>query len=130
MSKSSESENIPKDYDYIAPDGSEIRLLTSVPGNSFCHCTLPIGKTSQAITHKTIDEIWHFLSGEGEVWRKLENVESVTKVQTDVTIKIPCGTQFQFRNTGKSPLQFLISTTPPWPNDDEAIIVPNHWNIK
>ena len=29
---------LPKDYDYLAPDGSEIRLLPEVAGGGLAHC--------------------------------------------------------------------------------------------
>ncbi len=44
-------------YDYLAPDGSEIRLLAKVNAGGFCHCTLPADKTSSAVKHKTVEEI-------------------------------------------------------------------------
>ncbi|MYB52584.1 MAG: cupin, partial [Acidobacteriia bacterium] len=32
-----------------------------------------------------------------------------------------------FRNTGNTPLEFLLTTIPPWPGDDEAYRVPGLW---
>jgi hypothetical protein len=52
-------------YDYLAPDGSEIRLLPEVGGGGLCHCILPVGKVSKAVSHKTVDEICYFLSCQG-----------------------------------------------------------------
>ena len=40
---------------------------------------------------------------------------------------IPLGTQFQFRNPGATPLVVVIVTMPPWPGEDEAVRVPDHW---
>src|SRR5216117_2870669 len=57
--------------DEQAPDGSEIRLLPELWGGGLCHCTLPSGRTSKAVKHKTVEEIWYFVQGIGEVWRKL-----------------------------------------------------------
>lgn len=57
--------------DDIAPDGSEIYLLTNLKGGGMCVCQLPTGKTSKAVCHRTVEEMWFFLSGEGEVWQKM-----------------------------------------------------------
>ena len=57
------------DADYLAPDGSEIRLLPAMKGGGLCHCTLPVGKTSAPVAHRQVEEIWYVASGEGEVWR-------------------------------------------------------------
>ena len=52
-----ESKNFPEKYDYLAPDDSEIRLLTGFDCGNLCHCTLPAGKISKAVKHKTVNEI-------------------------------------------------------------------------
>ncbi len=52
-------------YDVLAPDASEIRLLVSVRGGSAAHCTLPAGRTSLAVRHRTVEEVWYFLRGRG-----------------------------------------------------------------
>jgi len=118
---------LPQDYNELAPDGSEIRLLLGLKGGGLCHCTLPPGKTSKAVKHRTVEEIWYFLSGKGEVWRKDNEKEEVVEVIPGTCIDIPLGTHFQFRNTGDKPLCFIISTMPPWPGNDEAIKVKGKW---
>jgi mannose-6-phosphate isomerase-like protein (cupin superfamily) len=60
--------NLPKEKDYLAPDGSEIRLLAEGTRGGLAHCTLPAGKTSTAHVHKIVDEIWYLISGVGQVW--------------------------------------------------------------
>jgi mannose-6-phosphate isomerase-like protein (cupin superfamily) len=111
---------LPKAYDYLAPDNSEIRLLPSTPMGGLAHCTLPPGKTSSPKSHATVEEIWFFLRGEGEVWRKYGSASSVTPVRTGTALTIPYQTHFQFRNTGKESLEFVIVTLPAWPGPDEA----------
>jgi mannose-6-phosphate isomerase-like protein (cupin superfamily) len=101
------------EYDYRAPDGSEIRLLIAGSAGSLCHCTLQAGGISSAVYHETVEEIWYCLSGHGEVWRKYEN-NDVTPVYEGVSLNIPTGIAFQFRNNGTEPLCFLITTMPPW----------------
>ena len=48
-------------YDYLAPDGSEIRLLLDMKGGGLCHCTLPPSGISRAIYHKSVEEICYFI---------------------------------------------------------------------
>lgn len=114
-------------YDTLAPDGSEIRLLPATARASMVHCTLPPGGVSRAVAHRTVEEIWFFLAGEGEVWRSRGVEAEVTPVRPGVGLAIPAGTHFQFRCTGGGPLQFVIATTPPWPGADEAYRVRDHW---
>ena len=92
-----------------------------------CHCTLPVGKTSLAVRHKTVEEIWYFLEGQGQVWRKLDDSEELVDVRQGVSLTIPAETHFQFRNTGTQPLRFVIVTMPPWPGEHEAVRVDEHW---
>lgn len=122
-----ETKHLSTKYDIIAPDKSEIRLLLTIKGGSMVHCTLPPHKTSLAVCHKTVEEVWYFIEGHGEVWRKQGTREEIVEVMSGVCITIPTGTHFQFRNTGNEPLRFVIATTPPWPGDHEAVRVQNHW---
>lgn len=122
-----EVKQLAEEYDNLAPDGSEIRGLLSVEGGGLSHCTLPAGKTSYPVAHKTVEEIWYFLSGRGEVWRKNGEDEQVTEVMAGICLTIPLGTSFQFRNTGEESLRFVIATIPPWPGPQEAFPVPGKW---
>jgi mannose-6-phosphate isomerase-like protein (cupin superfamily) len=119
--------NLDKHCDDLAPDGSEIRLLIRLEHGGVCHCTLPEGMTSTAVTHRTVEEIWYVLSGDGEMWRKNDEQEEVTRMKPGLCISIPLGTRFQFRNIGRESLCILITTMPPWPGKEEAVIVQNHW---
>jgi mannose-6-phosphate isomerase-like protein (cupin superfamily) len=120
---------LPDDYE-IAPDGSEIRPLLRLGHGSFAHCTLPEGRTSHAVYHKTIEEIWYCLQGQGQIWRRKGETEEVVDVGPGVSLTIPTGTHFQFRNTGGGPLRFVIATMPPWPGGDEAVRVQGKWEPK
>jgi len=122
-----ETQGISSNIDYVAPDGSEIRLLPNVRGGGLCHCTLPSGGVSSAVTHATVDEIWYFLEGEGEVWRKLGEEEAIVEVSPGFCVTLPVGTHFQFRNTGAKPLCFIIATMPKWPGPQEAVRVSDYW---
>ncbi|HEX7926584.1 MAG TPA: cupin domain-containing protein [bacterium] len=114
--------------DATAPDGSEIRLAGQVRGGSMVHCTLPPGQTTQAVRHRTVEELWLVTGGRGEVWRQPEGgAGEVTPVQAGTWLTIPLGVRFQFRNVGVEPLTIVIATLPPWPGPDEAVAVENHW---
>ncbi len=112
--------------DALAPDGSEVRLLAALKGGSFAHFTLGAGRVSVAVTHRTVEEIWYVVAGEGEVWRRYKGEDSVTPVTPGVALTIPLGAQFQFR-AGDNGLCFVAVTMPPWPGPDEAVAVAGHW---
>jgi mannose-6-phosphate isomerase-like protein (cupin superfamily) len=114
-------------YDVLAPDGSQIRFLPQVTGGSMVHCTLLPGAVSLAVAHRTVDELWYVLAGEGELWRRQDGREEIVTLQPHSAHSIPLGTQFQFRNPGTKPLTFVIVTMPPWPDMDEAVRVADHW---
>jgi mannose-6-phosphate isomerase-like protein (cupin superfamily) len=80
------------------------------------------------VRHRTVDEVWYFLSGSGEMWRRAPDGREVTvEVEAGVSIDIEAGTAFQFRTTGDEPLRAVGATMPPWPGDDEAIRVDGPW---
>jgi mannose-6-phosphate isomerase-like protein (cupin superfamily) len=115
--------------DTLAPDGSEIRLLAQLNGASMVHCTLPVGGLTLPVEHRTVEEAWYFLAGTGQVWRCRGELAEVVDVSPGMAITIPRGTRFQFRTTGSSPLTFVIATTPPWPGEDEAMLVAGPWPV-
>ena len=117
-------------YDTLAPDGSEIRLLSSTGRGSMVHCTLNPGEVSLPVAHRTVEEVWYFLEGTGQVWRKFGDEERVVDVAPGGSLSIPVGAHFQFRTTGDRPLRILIVTMPPWPGEDEAYRVPGRWPVE
>ena len=106
--------------DAIAPDGSEVRLLAATERGSMAHFRLPAGAVSKAVAHRTVEGVWYFLSGRGEMWRRNGKGEETVAVAAGVSIAIPVGTTFQFRATGDSPLEAVAVTLPPWPGPAEA----------
>ena len=120
------TKRLPEKYD-LAPDKSEIRPLLNMKGGGLAHCTLPPHGISLAVRHQTIEEIWYFLQGQGQVWRRQGDQEEIVEVGPGICLTIPTGTHFQFRNTGEEPLCFLIATMPPWPGEQEAVRVQDHW---
>ena len=118
-----ESNQVADDYDLLAPDGSEIRLLHSTSAASIVHCSLPLARVSIPVRHRSVEEIWYFLAGRGQVWRRQGEREELLEVRVGISLTIPLGTSFQFRNTGDVALEFVIVTMPPWPGADEAILL-------
>src|ERR1700761_3970308 len=86
--------------DAIAPDGSEVRLLLQTARGSMAHFALNPHHVSAAMVHRTVEEIWYFLRGKGRMWRRLGSSEEIVDVVPGVSITIPTGVQFQFRNDG------------------------------
>lgn len=91
------------------------------------HFTLGAGRTSRAVAHRTVEEIWYVVSGTGEMWRKLGTREEVVALAPGVSVTIPIGTHFQFRATGSENLCAVAVTMPPWPGDGEAYEVTGAW---
>jgi mannose-6-phosphate isomerase-like protein (cupin superfamily) len=122
-----ESIRLPEKPDAIAPDGTLVRLLLALPGGSLAHFELPAGAVSHAVTHRTVEEIWYFLGGRGQIWRKFGAQESVIDVEPGISVTIPLGAIFQFKATAEAPLTFLAITMPPWPGAEEGVRVEGHW---
>jgi mannose-6-phosphate isomerase-like protein (cupin superfamily) len=113
--------------DVLAPDGSEIRVLVDLPGGSMVHCTLAPGQVTQAVEHRTVEEVWFCITGHGQLWRACAEREEVVDLEAGVAVTIPVHTRFQFRATGDTPLEVVITTMPPWPGNDEAVAAAGRW---
>jgi mannose-6-phosphate isomerase-like protein (cupin superfamily) len=122
-----ESGRVKPTYDLLAPDGSEIRILVSLPRASMVHCALQPGQVTRATLHRTVEEVWFCLAGAGQVWRRSADVEEVVDVAPGVALTIPLGVSFQFRAIATQPLELVITTIPPWPGEDEATFVEGPW---
>jgi mannose-6-phosphate isomerase-like protein (cupin superfamily) len=122
-----ETKPLPPVPDVTAPDGSDVRILLKLNGGSLAHFELAPGRTSIAVAHRTVEEIWYFLGGTGEMWRELDGRAEVTPVNPGVCITIPRGTRFQFRAIGDGPLSAVAITMPPWPGEGEAYKVDGIW---
>ena len=122
-----ETKRLPARRDVVAADGSDVRVLLGVAGGTMAHVALPSGAVSTAITHRTVEEIWFFLSGRGEMWRRQAGREEIVPVEAGVCVTIPLGTHFQFRSQGDEALAALATTMPPWPGGGEAVAVQGRW---
>jgi mannose-6-phosphate isomerase-like protein (cupin superfamily) len=118
---------LPEGLSVLAPDGSEVRVLLGLQGGGMAHFQLAPGQVSAAVTHRTIEEIWFVVSGAGQMWRRQGQREEVTDLVPGLCLTIPLGTAFQFRAAATSPLAAVAITMPPWPGEDEAILVAGPW---
>lgn len=118
---------LPQLPEAVAPDGTDVRNLLQLTGGSLAHFELAPGKTSTAVAHRTVEEIWYFIGGRGEMWRKQGEREQIVTVDPGLAVTIPLGTAFQFRAIGADPLTMVVITMPPWPSGDEADHVEGKW---
>jgi ABC-type uncharacterized transport system substrate-binding protein/mannose-6-phosphate isomerase-like protein (cupin superfamily) len=82
--------------DVMAPDGSEVRLLSISARGSMAHFRLPPGGVSKGVRHRSVEELWFFTGGRGRMWRRDASGEAVLEVAPGMSIDIPVGTSFQF----------------------------------
>jgi len=87
-----------------APDGADVRVLLGLAGGTMAHFSLAPGAVARAVTHRTVEEIWYVVAGEGEMWRK-DETEEVVALAPGTCLTIPLGTHFQFRCTAEKPLE-------------------------
>ncbi|MBK8767628.1 MAG: cupin domain-containing protein [Burkholderiaceae bacterium] len=118
---------LPEAFSVLAPDGSEVRVLLGLQGGGMAHFQLAPGQVSAAVTHRSVEEIWFVVSGAGQMWRRQGQREEVTELVPGLCLTIPLGTAFQFRAAATSPLAAVAITMPPWPGEDEAILVAGPW---
>jgi mannose-6-phosphate isomerase-like protein (cupin superfamily) len=125
----SDLRRLPARPDATAPDGSDVRVLLGVRGGGLAHFELAHGETSTAVRHRTVEEVWFFLGGRGQMWRRdPDGAERTDDVEAGVSIDIPLGVTFQFRALGDEPLSAIGATMPPWPGEGEAIVADGPWS--
>ena len=122
------TKHLPRESDVAAPDGSDVRILLQLESGGMAHFELAPGRTSIAVAHRTVEEIWYIISGQGEMWRKQGNREEIASLVSGVSLTIPRGTHFQFRaHNCSEPLRAVAITMPPWSGSDEAYSVQGKW---
>ena len=72
--------------------------------------------------HRTVEELWYFVTGTGEMCIG----DDVAEVGVGVSVHIPVDTRFQFR-AHVGPLEAVAVTMPPWPGDGEAVDAAPMW---
>ncbi|MGH7117804.1 MAG: cupin domain-containing protein [Acetobacteraceae bacterium] len=89
---------------------------------------LPAKAVSRAVAHRTVEEIWCFVSGYGRMWRLLDGHDEITEVGPGSSVTIPVGTHFQFRcDSDDAPIIAIGAAMPPWPGEAEAYAVEGCW---
>jgi mannose-6-phosphate isomerase-like protein (cupin superfamily) len=122
-----ETKRIHDEPDAIAPDGSEVRVLCQLSRGGLAVFSLPPNAVSKAVAHRTVEEVWYIVAGNGRMWRKLGEHEEIVELSPGVSLTIPTGTHFQFRCDGDEPLTVIGATMPPWPGESEAFFVDGTW---
>jgi mannose-6-phosphate isomerase-like protein (cupin superfamily) len=124
-----ETKQRPVARDAVAPDGCDVRILLQLAAGGMAHFQLAPGEVSTAVIHRTVEEIWYFVGGRGEMWRQRGDCEEIVPVHAGSCITLPLGTRFQFRADPKQAedLAAVAVTMPPWPGAGEAVIVEGPW---
>jgi mannose-6-phosphate isomerase-like protein (cupin superfamily) len=115
-----------------APDSSEVRPLVVADRGSLATFHLAAGQVSAAVAHRSVEEVWYVVAGRGHMWRAAADAKEpdhgeVTVLEPGVALALPVGTRFQFRAEPDSSLHIVGVTMPPWPGDDEAVVVEGRW---
>lgn len=111
-----------------APDGSYLYYLPRCSHGNMTKCIFPAGMISNAVQHKTIEEIWYVLSGTAQLWLSCE--EKIITLTADDALTIPVGVGFQINNAHSTKdFVVIITTMPPWPGDDEAMMIKGYWQL-
>lgn len=115
--------------DAFAPDGSEVRFLAGLSRGGMASFSIGPGEVSIAVRHRTVEELWVFTHGQGEMWISSDGDVSqpAASVRVGDSVRIPVGASFQFRSLAADGLSAVGVTMPPWPGDDEAIRTVGPW---
>lgn len=122
-----DTRTLPAKPTVTAPDGSDVRVLPALARGSLAHFQLAPGRTSAAVEHRSVEELWYVIAGRAEMWRLQGEREEIVALQPGTALSIPAGTRFQFRTLGTEPFQAVGTTMPPWPGADEAMAVDGPW---
>ena len=96
-----DTKKLPDTPDVTAPDGSDVRILLGLQGGGMAHFELQPGQTSKAVAHRTVEEIWFFLAGRGQMWRRQDDREEIVAVEPGVCLTIPLGYAFPVPRLGR-----------------------------
>lgn len=110
-----------------APDGSTARPLLALPGASLARFDLAAGAVARAVAHRSVDELWYVIAGEGALWRRQDGREEIVALAPGVAVSLPRGTAFQFRAGATSALAVVGVTLPPWPGAGEVVAAAGPW---
>lgn len=124
-----QTKELSRRYEKLAVDNTEIRTLFSTEAASVVHCTLPPRATSVATRNIGTNEIWYFITGQGELWRRQEGTgeEETVRVGPGTALTMPANVGFEFRNCSEEPLTFLCVVMPPWPGEHVNVVIESPW---
>jgi mannose-6-phosphate isomerase-like protein (cupin superfamily)/GNAT superfamily N-acetyltransferase len=110
-----------------APDGMRVSVLTRGERGSLARFELAADRVGHAVRHQTVDELWFVVDGEAELWTHTpDGTEQMRALGTDDSLLLEAGTCFQVR-AGARGVSVLATTMPPWPGEDEALLVHGAW---
>lgn len=118
---------LPLEPDKKSPAGADVRYLMDGEVGGMIHSTVPPHQVNRAVVHATVTEYWYVLEGHGQIWRDDGESSGVTELSQGISIEIPVGTSFQYRNVSDTELKFICVTIPQWPDDSEARLVDGPW---
>jgi len=98
-------------------------LLVHGDAGGLAHFQLSAGEMSRPVQHRSVEELWYFVGGHGEMCIGTE----VTEVAAGLAVRIPPRTRFQFLSRGPEPLAAVAVTMPKWPAEGDAIDAAPHW---
>lgn len=105
----------------VPPDGSEVRELARPPGTarnqSLAEAIVPPGGETTEHFHRTSEEIYYFVSGEG----RMRLGEEEDAVEQGDAVVIPPGTRHKLWNPGTEPLVLLCCSSPPYYDEDTVL---------
>ncbi len=104
-------------------DGSMVRELMhpqrhSVKNQSFAEATLEPGQHSALHRHLQAEEIYHFLSGNGEMLLG----DDMLLVEPGDTVCIPPETPHALKNLGENEMRVVCCCSPPYDNEDTELL--------
>jgi mannose-6-phosphate isomerase-like protein (cupin superfamily) len=118
---------LPEKSDRKSPAGADVRILMDGTTGGMIHSTVPPRQINRACVHATVSEFWYVLEGHGEIWRDDGKESSTVALVPGISIDIPVGTSFQYRNVSDTDLKFICITMPPWPGESESTYVKGIW---
>jgi len=108
---------------FITKDKSEIREIMA-PANSrierqsLAEAIVYPGDSTELHLHKTIEEIYYILEGEGNMWQDGEE----RAINPGDAIANPPGIPHYITNTGDTPLVFLCICVPNYTHEDTELV--------
>jgi mannose-6-phosphate isomerase-like protein (cupin superfamily) len=103
---------------FIAKDQAELREFFHSGNMSLAEATVDIGQTTEYHLHKTSEEIYFIVEGEGLM--EVEGEEK--KVLKDQAVFIPPKKRHRISNVGSSQLRFLCLCSPPYSDEDTVLV--------